>query len=72
MKQSLEKQPISKRDTTLKPDFTGVQFPPHIGQVAVRVEGIQWLKWLHKSGANNLTEGTNKNELEVKERALSK
>lgn len=47
VKQSLKKQPSHRRDTTPKtrPDWS--QCPPHFSEIAARVQGIQWLKWLH-------------------------
>ena len=47
VKQSLEKQPSVKQDTTTKPDFTGVNSRRIRFSIAARVQGFQWLKWLH-------------------------
>ncbi len=62
VKQSLKKQPSHRRDTTPKTRPYWSQFPPHFSDIAARVQGIQWLKWLHLTERNNLSEGTNKNE----------
>ena len=65
VKPSLKKQPSHRRDTTRKTRPHWSQFPPHSTVIAVRVQGIQWLKWLHLKEQNNLTEGTKKNEIWV-------
>ena len=47
VKQNLEKQPIYRQDTTSKPDLIGVKSRRILCAIAARVQGFQWLKWLH-------------------------
>jgi hypothetical protein len=41
VKQSLEKQPTSEQDTTIKPDFIGINSRRILILIAARVQGIQ-------------------------------
>ena len=51
VKPSLKKQPKTKQDITINPDLIGELYSRRVIVVtAARVQGIQWLKWLHLKG----------------------
>ena len=47
VKKSLKKQPTLRQDTTTKPDLAGINSRRIFTPIAARVQGVQWLKWLH-------------------------
>lgn len=72
MKQSLKKQPKLKRSHNIKPDFTGAQFPPPHDIKSGKSPGDPVVEVATPNRTNNRTEGTNKNGVKVKGRALPK
>ena len=72
MKQSLEKQPRNKQGTNKKTLTSLELIPAENTSISGKSPGVPMVEVATPKGTNNLTEGTKKNELEVKERSLSK
>ena len=72
MKQSLEKQLTPERSHNIKPDFIGAEFPPHSNPNSSKSHGNPIVELATPNGTNNLTEGTKKDGLKVKEGSPSK
>ena len=71
VKQSLKKQPTVRRDITLIPTSPEI-IPAALFYISGKSPGILAVEVATPNGTNNLTEGTNKNELRVKGRSLPK
>ena len=67
VKQSLEKQPSLRRGTTNKTPTSLEITPAASDQNSSKSLGDSVVELATPNGTNNLTEGTNKNELKVKE-----
>ena len=72
MKQSLQKQPTLERGTTNKTPTSLEINPAAFLFNSGKSPGKPVVELATPNGTNNLTEGTNKNELEVKGKSLSK
>jgi len=70
VKQNLKKQPNSRRGVTKNPDLTGDNLIPAAPDLSNgKSLGNSVVEVVPPKGTNNLTEGTNKNELRVKGRS---